>query len=69
MVTKTNRAIQQYPKYTQIFGTLQLNSFANSLLCEQKTFVPNNNYRPVKITKDMDFRVLDVVTWVVRKTA
>lgn len=60
MVTKTNRAIQQCPKYTQISGTLQLNSFANSLLCE--------HYEPLGVTKGMDFRVLSVVTRVVRKT-
>ena len=28
----------------------------------------NGNYKPVQITKDMDFRVLGVVTWVVMKT-
>lgn len=28
----------------------------------------NGSYKPVQITKDMDFRVLGVVTWVVMKT-
>ena len=34
------------------------------------SLVPGNgNYLPVEITKDMDFRVLGVVTWVIRRTA
>ena len=33
------------------------------------SLVPGSgNYLPVEITKDMDFRVLGVVTWVVKKT-
>ena len=33
------------------------------------SLVPSNgNYTPVEITKDMDFRVLGVVTWVIRQT-
>ncbi|WP_294346794.1 translesion error-prone DNA polymerase V autoproteolytic subunit [Prosthecochloris sp.] len=37
---------------------------------EQVSLMPSNHhYEPIEITKDMDFRVQGVVTWVIRQTA
>lgn len=41
-------------RYTQIFDTLQLNGFVNSLLCE--------HYEPLDVTKGMDYQVLGVAS-------
>lgn len=37
---------------------------------EKISLLPGNpHYKPVEITQEMDFRILGVVTWVIRKTA